>query len=380
MSGPLRISVIILTLILFSTRLSGQLASFNGEAAGWLNMNYSGGLGFQTGLRYIPQLLLNKPIKNNNRFDGEISADSYLSYTILPDTAGSFDKHLNFYRFWLRFSGDRLEVRAGLQKINFGSASMLRPLMWFDRIDPRDPLQLTKGVYGILGKYYFSNNANIWLWTLYGNSETKGWEQIPSKSNRPEFGGRVQFPVPRGEIALTYHNRVGQFPSDYQPPVTGSMNFPENRIGFDFKLDLGVGIWYEGTITYQNHPDLLPYTKAMTIGADYNFNIGQGLNISAENLWYNSSEELSGGGDPSSFTALSVSVPVTIITRASAIVFYDWKNNGWYRYGNISFTFDKLSVNLIGFWNPESFRIFNYTDGANMFSGAGGQIMLVYNH
>jgi hypothetical protein len=380
MSVRFKIIITILTLFLCSGKLSSQLASFNGEAAGWLNMNYSGGFGFQTGLRYIPQLQLNKPLKDKNKFDGEISADSYLSYNNFPDSAGYFDKHINFYRFWLRFSGDRFEMRAGLQKINFGSASMLRPLMWFDRIDPRDPLQITKGVYGVLGKYYFSNNANIWLWTLYGNSETKGWEQIPSKSDRPEFGGRVQLPVPRGEIALTYHNRVGQFPADHQPPVTGSMNFPENRIGLDFKLDLGIGIWYEGTITHQDHPDLLPYTKAMTIGADYTFNIGEGLNISAENLWYNSSDEFIGGGDPSSFTALSLSMPLSIITRVSAIVFYDWKNEGWYRYGNISFTFDKLSVNLIGFWNPESFRLFNYTEGANMFSGAGGQVMVVYNH
>jgi hypothetical protein len=50
-----------------------------------------------------------------------------------------------------------------LQKINFGSASMLRPLMWFDQMDPRDPLQLTDGVWGLLGRYYFLNNANIWL-------------------------------------------------------------------------------------------------------------------------------------------------------------------------------------------------------------------------
>jgi hypothetical protein len=380
MLNSLKKIIFISLLYHFIVDLSAQVAVINGEAAGWLNMNSSDGFGFQTGLRYIPRLQVNKPVNQKYKFDGELSADSYLSYTILPDSAGSFNGHVNLYRFWLRFSGERFEFRAGLQKINFGSASMLRPLMWFDRIDPRDPLQLTKGVYGILGKYYFKNNANIWLWTLYGNSETKGWETIPSADDRPEFGGRVQLPVPRGEIALTYHNRVGQFPADYQPPVTGSVNFPENRIGLDFKLDLGIGVWFEGTITKQDHPDLLPYTKAMTIGADYTFDIGEGVNVSAENLWYNSTEELFGGGDASSFTALSVSMPITIITRASAIVFYDWKNNGWYRYGNLSFTFDKLSVNLIGFWNPESFRIFNYSGGANMFSGAGGQIMLVYNH
>jgi hypothetical protein len=369
-----------ITLLIAGLKISAQVADFNGEAAGWLNLNSSHGVGFQTGLRYIPQLLVNKALTGNYKFEGELSADSYGSYTILPDSSGTFDGHINLYRMWLRFSGERFEVRGGLQKINVGSASMLRPLMWFDRIDPRDPLQLTKGVYGLLGKYYFSNNANIWLWTLYGNKETKGWERIPSKSTRPEIGGRIQLPVPRGEIALTYHNRVGEFPDDYQPPVAGSSYFPENRIGIDFKLDLGVGIWYEGTITHQDHPDLLPYTRAMTIGADYTFDIGEGLNISAENLWYNSSDKAFGGGDASSFTAFSVTIPLSVITRSSAIVFYDWKNNGWYRYGNFSFTFDRLAVNLIGFWNAESFGLFNYTGGANLYSGAGGQIMVVYNH
>jgi hypothetical protein len=280
---------------------------------------------------------------------------------------------------WLRYSGDRFEVRAGLQKINFGSASMLRPLMWFDRIDPRDPLQLTTGVYGLLGKYYFKNNANIWLWVLYGNKNTKGWEIYPSRADRPEAGGRIQLPVPRGEIAFTYHNRVGELPENFQP-VTGSRYFPENRIGLDFKLDLGVGIWFEGTITRQDHPDLIPYTQALTIGADYTFNIGEGLNLMAENLWYNTSENLLSGGNTSPFTGFSASLPLSVITRVSAIVFYDWKNSGWYRYGSLSFTFDKLAINLIGFWNPETFRIFNYNEGANMFTGAGGQVMVVFNH
>ena len=69
----------------------------------------------------------------------------------------------------MRYSSDQFELRLGLQKINFGSASMLRPLMWFDQMDPRDPLHLTDGVWGLLARYYFLNNANIWLWGLYGN-------------------------------------------------------------------------------------------------------------------------------------------------------------------------------------------------------------------
>jgi len=31
---------------------------------------------------------------------------------------------------------------------------------------------------------------------LWGNDKTKGWETIPSSSRIPEFGGRMQIPVP----------------------------------------------------------------------------------------------------------------------------------------------------------------------------------------
>lgn len=35
--------------------------------------------------------------------------------------------------------------------------------MRFDQVDPRDPLKLTDGVRGLLGRYCFLNNADIWL-------------------------------------------------------------------------------------------------------------------------------------------------------------------------------------------------------------------------
>jgi hypothetical protein len=376
----LKSSYIIIFYFLSVSYVSGQSINFNGQAAGWITANNSGGFGFQTGLRYIPQLLFEIPASKNFKLDGELSADSYFNYSILPDTGNIFDADANLYRFWLRYSGDRFEIRAGLQKINFGSASMLRPLMWFDRIDPRDPLKLTKGVYALQGKYYFRNNASVWLWILYGNKNAKGWELIPSKGNRPEFGGRVQLPVPRGELALSYHNRVAEFPDNWQPPITGSRYFPENRFGFDIKIDLGVGLWFEGSVTHQKQDEIPAFTKEMTLGADYTLGIGNGLNIMAEHLLIRSSEKLFSCGEGLSFTGISLGIPLSIITKVSTIVFYDWKNNGFYRFANLSLTFDNLALNIIGFWNPNDFKIFNYSTGPNMFAGAGGQFMIVYNY
>jgi hypothetical protein len=376
-----RIYIIIsIAYLLYMPEADSQKIEFNGQASGWMTLNNSGSTGFQAGARYIPQLLLNLPVNKKYKFDGEISADLYGTYTMQGDSSGYTDASAKFYRLWLRFSGERFEVRAGLQKINFGSATMLRPLMWFDRVDPRDPLKLTTGVYGLLGKYYFRNNANIWLWALYGNKQTKGWETVPSNPDRPEFGGRFQLPVPRGEIAFSYHNREALFPSDWQPPLTGPPTFIENRYGLDTKLDLGVGVWLEGTVAQRSHPDIPDYEKTLTIGLDYTFNIGQGLNIIAENMFINTSETFFSSDNNLSLSGLSLSMPVSVITRVSAIIFYDWKNSGWYNFANISFTFDKFAVNLIGFSNPRSFAIFNYDGRANMFAGYGLQIMLVYNY
>jgi hypothetical protein len=74
-------------------------------------------------------------------------------------------------------------------------------------MDPRDPLQLTDGVWGVLGRYYFLNNSNIWLWALHGNKELKGWESTKTLNSAPEIGGRIQHPAGRGEIAISYHYR-----------------------------------------------------------------------------------------------------------------------------------------------------------------------------
>lgn len=373
--------LLMLILIIYPWSWSeGQLLDFNGQVAGWITTNNSGGLGLQTGGRYLPQLLLSKSAGKKYTIDGELSADSYLNLTKLPDTSTLFGSRASLYRFWIRFSGERFEIRAGLQKINFGSASMLRPLMWFDRIDPRDPLKLTRGVYGLQGKYFFRNNASIWLWALYGNEGTKGWELVPSRKNRPEIGGRLQLPIPRGEVAFSYHNRAAEFPADWQPPVTGRNNYPENRFGFDIKADLGIGIWFESSVTQQNQDDIPRFITAITTGADYTIGLGNGLNIMAEHLIFRYSDGLLSKGESASFTAISAGFPLTIITRLNGIVFYDWKNNGFYRFVNLSFTFDNLALNLIGFWNPDTFGIFNYDSGPNLFTGAGGQFMIVYNY
>ncbi len=291
------------------------------------------------------------------------------------------DKQLSPYRMWLRFSGDQFELRAGLQKINFGSAQMFRPLMWFDRIDPRDPLQLTDGVYGLLGRYYFLNNANIWVWALYGDDKIKGWELIPSLKNSIEYGGRVQLPLYTGEVALTYHHRTADPTAVLPDSITQGMQAPENRIAFDAKMDLVVGLWTEISLTHQDLSFTEQQYKTMlNVGMDYTFNLGNGLNMMAEGFGYLQGEQPFANEEGLVFGLLSAAYPVNIIHNVSAMLFYDITNNDFYRFINWSVAYDKWSFYVMGFWNPETYSLYNVDPRTSLYGGWGFQLMAVFNH
>ena len=215
----MRIPVFILNVLLFQIAeiqgMSQELSVFEkdtfnlgGQVSISTNFNSNNPLPVIAGGRYIPALNYGIRLSNQKLIDFEASANIYGSFAFHPFDTSFADGNLKPYRLWARYSDDQFELRLGLQKINFGSASMLRPLMWFDQMDPRDPLQLTDGVWALLSRYYFLNNASIWLWGLYGNHDPRAWEMIPTNKSIPEFGGRIQIPVPRGEMAVSYNHRM----------------------------------------------------------------------------------------------------------------------------------------------------------------------------
>jgi len=209
------------------------------------------------GIQYIPQLRLSQTISSVNIFDLELSYHSFVH----TDQKVSRD-NLKLYRFNARYATEQSETQVGLQKINFGPAQLLRSLRWFDRLDPRDPTKITEGVYGLRYRYNFLNNANIWLWGLYGNDETKGYEITPTASKKPEFGGRFQAPVPMGEMAMTFHSRqVENTESD--------RIFRENRFALDGRWDVFIGAWFEAVVQHQDIASPSNYTKMLTLGLDY---------------------------------------------------------------------------------------------------------------
>ena len=375
--GP--IAVAFMGVLLVPGTLNSQSLGFKGQAIGWTTLNPAEPFQAQAGLRYIPELSFSLPA-GKYTIDGKFSANLWASGTHANDSM-TLEKQLSPYRMWMRFSGDQFELRAGLQKINFGSAQMFRPLMWFDRIDPRDPLQLTDGVYSLLARYYFLNNANIWLWGLYGDDKIKGWEIIPSKKNSIEYGGRVQLPLFTGEIAATYHHRTADPGPVLPDSVTLGETSPENRIALDAKMDLGVGLWIEVALSQQDFSFTdLNYMSMLNAGMDYTFNLGNGVNLMTEAFGYLQGEQPFAADQKLLFGLLSASYPVNIIHNVSAMLFYDFTNNNLYRFINWSVAYDRWSFYIMGFWNPDTYNLYNVDPRTSLYGGWGFQLMAVFNH
>ncbi len=356
-------------------------AEFSGQGIGWSNLNFQKPVSNQWGLRYIPSFSGGIPLSAQWRLDAEASLNAWAVTTVESGKWESSAK-IKPYRLWLRLSTGQFEFRTGLQKINFGSAVMLRPLMWFDRIDPRDPLQLTDGVYAALARYYFLNNANIWLWFLYGNDETKGWEFLPTSEKKPEFGGRIQFPVYTGETGISFHHRQVGPDSVYNAFFTaGYPMLNEDRLGLDGKWDIGPGVWFEEVLKHRQPFESLPvWENYLTLGLDYTFGIGNGLTTTIENFTISTSGRAYNRKANADFSALNLTYPIGMIDMFSAILYYDWINKSFYRFLNWQRTYDRWSFYLMAFWNPENIAIYRNTEGNNLFAGKGMQIMIVFNH
>jgi len=370
-----------LLLIALPSIASPLTFGLKGLVTGWITGNTDSIAEPFFGIRHIPEFTLKEPLSQDLSLDFEASLNVYGTAYVHSLQNTQTDGEIDLYRMWGRFSSSRFEARIGLQKINFGSASLLRPLMWFDSIDPRDPLQLTDGVYGLLLRYYFLNNANIWIWGLYGNDQLKGWEFFPSKSKSAEYGGRFQLPLGNGEWAMTYHHRTmdpdqGPFALEQETETF----IPEDRYALDGKWDLGIGLWFEGTLTHQRTA-LLPFSwqRAINIGLDYTFGLGNGLYALTETFFYTSSDKAFGSGEGLSFSALSLSYPLGLLDNLSCIVYYDWDNKNLYSFVNWRRTYDQWTINVIGFWNPERFQIYQNLPQNTLYAGMGFQIMIVFN-
>jgi hypothetical protein len=370
--------LVILSVIVI--RGNSQPADFSGQLSLYTHYNGYNTYPWWSGGRFIPQLNYSFPSETDSRFDMEASANIYGNAGLRNFDSFSTNGNFKPYRLWARYSTSQFELRGGLQKINFGSATILRPLMWFDQIDPRDPLQLTDGVWGLLARYYFLNNTTVWLWTLYGNERPKGWEMIATNRKIPEAGGRVQVPAGTGEAALSYHFRVADSRS-LNEQVIQFEKIPEHRIGFDARFDWTAGFWVEASWKKMNR-DMGIFTnqEILNLGTDYTFNLGNGLSVIYEQLFAAFDEKPFEFRNTTVFSLLSASYTAGLFDNLSLIVYYDWRGQAAYNFINWQRKFNHSVLYIMGYLNPKDYRIPAQQAGEGLYGGAGIQIMFVFNH
>lgn len=355
--------------------------SLNGEVTAWSVFQFAKPVNTQVAVRFVPTLTGSWNVYPKTKFDFEASLQMNGTLNFAGTQFDTATYVLKPYRVWARYSGTNWEVRAGLQQINFGSAKLFRPLMWFDEMDPRDPLKLTNGVYGVLGKYFFENNANIWLWTLIGNKNTKGFEFMGTAQWTPEMGGRAQIPVGPGELAFSTDFRKANVQS-YLSSVPDGTYLDEKRFGLDGHWDLGLGLWFESSagVFDKNNFSIPRFQDLWNVGADYTIPVGAGLGATVEYFRYHSGDEIWKNGTVLNILGSMLSTPVSLTDNVSVMVFYVNEAKAWFNYLSYSRTYDNWQIYLMGFWNPDLNLFFaENMSGKNLFSGKGIQLMVNYN-
>ena len=362
--------------------LAAQHVDLRGQVSAWLLKRQTPKSTSTLGFRYLPSLSFHEPLNKKYRFRFETSLNIYPSGQFGREYRRSTEESpltIKPYRLWIRLATDQFEARLGLQKINFGSAVLLRPLMWFDRIDPRDPLQITDGVYALLFRYFFLNNANIWFWALYGSDSTKGWEVFPTSRKGAEFGGRLQYPLWAGEIGFAFHHRQTDFSSVMESRGKYEQ-IPEARFALDGKWDVGVGLWFEASLVHKSTDLFYAYQKMATLGCDYTFGLGNGLHLLLEQFFLNMSGRAGEFSDTKKFSAISADYPLGLLDKATSIVYYDWSNRETYKFVDLQRLYDRWSYHLILFWNPRQYSLYRNSDADFLLGGKGWQFMIVFNY
>ena len=350
--------------------IKGQLtvsSDFNSKNEYWFN---------NLNLRYIPEASWSQTFLDIHSID--INGSLNLNYNYNHDLESDFAYDL--YRLKLRYLTEQADVRLGLQKINFGPAQILRALKWFDQMDPLDPIKLTDGIYALRLRYYFLNNANIWLWSMYGNNNLKGYEILKTKKDSLEFGGRFQYPVYTGEIAFSYHLRQFNNPLD-------NKQYPyENRFALDGRWDIEIGLWFETVVSHYNVSNALltQYSKTIMLGADYTFSLGNGLYIMLEHLRTEFSNDFLKSDLSSQITALNLSYSLGLFDKLSLMELYNFETENIYSYIRWDRIYDLFTISFSLFWFNETKNTDTDNknrDNTNMLGlGKGGQIMFVYYH
>lgn len=356
-------------------RIQAQPVSFSGQVSSWNQMQTRNDERvYEIGMRYLPEYSRTVYQKSQYLIDAQFSANAF---GVRSQDDSKFD--MDLYRAWIRFATPRFESRLGLQKITFGPAKLLRSLMWFDRLDPRDPLQLTDGVYGLRLRYDFENLSSIWLWGLWGLGQQRGLDIIPNRKQSPEYGGRVQVPAGPGEIALTAHHRMTNA-SQWSGAV--SMNSPvaENRLALDGVWDIGVGIWFESACVHADyHLKTLNWQTFTTVGMDYTLPLANGIYLLGEHMMITMGETLFDPSEQWGSSGMMLSYPLSWLDAVSLYSVYNWDTDMAYQYFSWQRTLNRWVVHVGCFKRSGGVPVFLSQTGVPL-GKKGVRLMLVFSY
>ena len=287
-------------------------------------------------LRYLPVLEQAWSLPDSRELHAELAGIIRTGISGTSNGDITSDMLLDLHRCWLRMTSPRWELRAGLQKINFGPARLLRVLRWFDTIDPSDPTGYTGGVTGLMLRFTPTPLSILQSWLLVDDSGTQ--LQIKTRRETLAGGGRIQLPLGRGELALTTHTRL----------LRDSGR--ETRLALDGGWDIGVGIWFESLLQHSDDAGNPEWTRLLTIGLDYTFNWGNGLHLLGEQLFAAAGDQPLRNNDVSHLSALMIDYPLNLFDHLSVIMLMDGASSTlalaeWRRAA------DYWSLHLQGFWS-----------------------------
>lgn len=272
--------ILLAGLILGSTGLFGQGLSLKSQL--WTSITIGddpapGRSGVEQSVGYIPSLSLARQLGTLSVLDLEVA---YNLGALMDGPLGNGDAGTEtsskLYRLWGRFATETLELRLGLQKIAFGPGRVLRPLMWFDTFDLKDPTGQTEGVGALRLRWFPRHNLTLW-----------GWMIRPDYRNFASPGGRIEIGLGSVETGLTYHRRKTSN-LDFTSRQLLLYDDEEERLALDARWDGFVGLWTEAMLARGTKPafdDEINTNAQIMVGGDYTLPWGKGVYVMLEHLW-----------------------------------------------------------------------------------------------
>ena len=197
------------------------------------------------------------------QLDYELSADANQGDGPSVQSRLRQETKIDFFRAWLRLDNGEFKLRGGRQKILFGAGAIYRPLGFFDTRDVTGVFPQTRGVDGIRSTWFPSPSSLI-----------EGWLLPARKGDALLVGLRGEALIGEVEAGLVvqYHP---------QSELNDLVDFEQEmvQLGYHLKGEKEVGFWNESRLDIEMQTSLRFDT---VLGADYTFNIGEGLHVLLE--------------------------------------------------------------------------------------------------